>query len=186
MFRIYNGEMRVATAILMKDGSQILQVYPTKKRMETIGAWMTSIQEAHPEATLEMKCHLAPAKPKDTPEVAQVRALHKRFGLESSLSYFRVREEDKARWPDLKIYMIRGLECALVWGGYDRKRLFVEHQGEWYRIYFNKSTGQIKCSNNYTHYDSLPPSEGTERRFRLTRHRYARRVHEETLTQPKV
>jgi hypothetical protein len=186
MFRIYNGEARIATAVLMKDGTQVLQVYPTKTKMAYMGAWMTSIQEAYPGVNLEMRYRIQPPKPKDTPEVAQIRALYKRFGMKNSLTYYAVTQEDKARWTDLKIYTIKGHECALVWGDLDRQRLYVWHQGEKYRIYFNKDTGQIKCTNNVNHYDGLPPSDGTERRFYLARYRYGRRIHEETLMQPKV
>ena len=161
MIRAFENDKRVATAVILKDGS-ILQVYPHKMKYENEEAWKSNwirfgsdgsgmtfkkeeknaprdpetenLSRAQKEARQNVQTFLSLGNPDDTPMQALVRKLYNQEGIQDSL-----RSSVRQIRPSYYGYYTKRLDPGLY--------VMLPETGIIKPVYFNRKSGLVIIGN---------------------------------------
>ena len=148
MIRAFENDKRIATAVILKDGA-ILQVYPTKEKVENKETWKATwtregvtfkteeksradpVSRSNKALSLRVQNYVSVANPLDTPMQALVRKVYNQEGVPDSL-------RSTLRYYTNTSYLY-GNSLRLDPGIY----VLLPENGHIVPVYFNRRTGAV-------------------------------------------
>ena len=148
MIRAFENDKRIATAVILKDGA-ILQVYPTKEKVENEETWKATwtregvtfkteeksptdpVSRSNKALSLRVQNYVSVANPSDTPMQALIRKIYNQEGIPDSL-------RSTLRYYTHTSYLY-GNSLRLDPGIY----VLLPENGHIVPVYFNRKTGAV-------------------------------------------
>ncbi len=152
MIRAFENDKRIAAAVFLKDGA-ILQVYPTKEKVENEETWKATwtregvtfkteeksptdpVSRSNKALSLRVQNYVSVANPSDTPMQALVRKIYNQEGIPDSL-------RSTLRYYTHTSYLY-GNSLRLDPGIY----VLLPENGHIVPVYFNRKTGAVAFEN---------------------------------------